>query len=228
MNENTYLNQLFGTKSYFQSGFTYLVTLLLIVTGLAYGIGAKSIKNDKKLLEEVGNKFSKTGYIFVLIFVVSQFIAVFKETNIGLIITAWLANLLEHLEFSGIPLIVVTLIIIGLSNLFLTSPTTKWMIFSPIVVPMFMQANISPQFAQIVMRIGNSMTNGFTPMLASFVIYIGYLNIYNLNKSKPYTIKKSLKLITPYFLIIFVVWILIVVGWYITGLPIGPGVFPTL
>ena len=102
------------------------------------------------------------------------------------------------------------------------------MIFSPIVVPMFMQANISPQFAQIVMRVGNSMTNGFTPILASFVIYIGYLNIYNLNKNKPYTIRKSLKIITPYFLIVFATWILIVVGWYITGLPIGPGVFPTL
>ena len=102
------------------------------------------------------------------------------------------------------------------------------MIFSPIVVPMFMQSNISPQFAQIVMRVGNSMTNGFTPVLASFVIYLGYLNIYNLNKNKPITIRKSLKMITPYFLIIFLAWILIVVGWYITGLPIGPGVYPTL
>ena len=228
MNEKTYLNQLFGNKSYFQSGFTYLITLLLVFAGLAYGIGAKSIKNDKDLIEEVGNKFSKTAYIFVLIFVASQFIAVFKESNIGIIIISWLSNLLEHLEFSGIPLIVVTLIIISLSNMIVTSPTTKWAIFSPIVVPMFMQSNISPQFAQIVMRIGNSMTNGFTPILASFVIYIGYLNIYNLNKKKPYTIRKSLKIITPYFLIIFITWILIVVGWYITGLPIGPGVFPTL
>ncbi len=228
MNEKTYLNQLFGDNSYFQSGFTYLVTLLLIIMGLAYGIGAKTIKNDKALIEDVGNKFSKTAYIFVLIFVVSQFIAVLKETNIGIIVTAWLGSLLEHLEFSGIPLIVVTLLIIAASNLLLTSPTTKWMILSPIVVPMFMQSNISPQFAQIVMRVGTSMTNGFTPVLASFVIFIGYLNIYNLNKNKPYTIRRSLKLITPYFLIIAASWILITVGWYITGLPIGPGVFPTL
>ena len=223
-----YLNQLFGDTSYFQSGFTYLVTLLLIITGIAYGLGAKSIKNDKELIEEVGKKFSKTSYIFVLIFVVSQFIAVFKQTNIGLIITAWLANLLENLEFSGIPLIIVTLILIAVANMFLTSPTTKWMIFAPVVVPMFMQSNISPQFAQIVMRIGNSMTNGYTVMLASFVIYIGYLNIYNLNKNRPITIRKSLKMIAPYFLIISAAWILIVVGWYITGLPIGPGVNPTL
>lgn len=228
MKENTYLNQLFGDTSYFQSGFTYLVTLLLIITGLAYGFGAKSMKNDKELIEEVGKKFSKTSYIFVLIFVVSQFIAVFKETNIGLIIAAWLATLLENLEFSGIPLIIVTLILIAIANIFLTSPTTKWMLFAPIVVPMFMQSNISPQFAQIVMRVGNSMTNGYTPILASFVIYIGYLNIYNLNKNRPITIRKSLKMIAPYFLIISAAWILIVVGWYITGLPIGPGVYPTL
>lgn len=228
MTEKTYLNQVFGETSYFQSGFTYLVTLLLVLAGLAYGIGARTIKNDKELIEEIGKKFSKIGYVFVLMFVVSQFIAVFKETNIGVIITAWLANLLEHLEFSGIPLIVVTLLIIAFSNIFLTSPPTKWMIFSPIVVPMFMQVNISPQFAQIVMRIGNSMTNGFTPILASFVIFLGYLNIYNLNKAKPITTRKSLKMITPYFLLISIAWILIVVGWYITGLPIGPGVFPTL
>ena len=102
------------------------------------------------------------------------------------------------------------------------------MIFAPVVVPMFMQSNISPEFAQVVMRAADSMTNGYTPILASFVIYIGYLNIYNLNKEKPYTIRKSLKMITPYFLLISATWILLIVGWYILGLPIGPGVYPTI
>ena len=123
---------------------------------------------------------------------------------------------------------IIKLLLIGISNLFLTSPASKWMIFSPVVVPMFMQSNISPQFAQIVMRAGDSMTKGFTPLLASFVIYIGYLNIYNLKKDKPYTIRKSFKMITPYFLIIAATWILLIIGWYLIGLPIGPGVGPTL
>ena len=91
-----------------------------------------------------------------------------------------------------------------------------------------MQSNISPQFAQIVMRAGDSITKGFTPLLASFVLYIGYLNLYNLHKEKPYTIKKSMQLITPYFLLIAATWILLIVGWYILGLPIGPGVSPTI
>ena len=228
MKETAYVNQLFGENSYFQDSFTYLVSIVLILSGIAYGIGSRSIKNDKEIIENASKKYANLGSLFILIFVVSQFIAVFRKSNIGMIITAWLANLLEHLSFTGIPLIIITLLLIAISNLFLTSPTSKWMIFSPVVVPMFMQSNISPQFAQIIMRVGDSMTKGYTPMLASFVLYIGYLNIYNLHKEKPYTIRNSLKLIRPYFLIISLTWILLIVGWYLIGLPIGPGVSPTL
>ncbi|MBR2828809.1 MAG: AbgT family transporter [Bacilli bacterium] len=228
MKEKFYVNQLFGDNSYFQDGFTFLVSLVFILSGIAYGIGSKSIKNDKEMIENCGKKFEKLGSLFILMFVVSEFIAVFRKSNIGMVVASWLANLLSHLSLSGLPLIIITLLFIAVSNFLLTSPTSKWMIFAPTVVPMFMQSNISPQFAQIVMRAGDSMTKGFTPLLASFVIYIGYLNIYNLQKDKPYTIKKSLKLISPYFLLISLTWILLIVGWYIIGLPIGGGVFPTL
>ena len=96
------------------------------------------------------------------------------------------------------------------------------------MVPILMHSNISPQFAQVMLRVGDSMTKGYTPLLASFAIYIGYLNVYNLNKKKPYTIKQALRIITPYFLIISISWILIVVLWYVIGLPIGPKVVPTI
>ena len=228
MNEKIYLYQLFGENSYFQDGFTFLVSLVFVLSGTAYGFASRTIKTHKQLIDNAGKKFSSIGSVLILMFVVSQFIAIFRKSNIGIVVTTWLSNLLSHLSLSGIPLIIVTLIFIAISNFLLTSPTSKWMIFSPVVVPMFMQSNISPQFAQIVMRVGDSMTKGFTPLLASFVIYIGYLNIYNLHKDKPYSIRKSLQMITPYFLLISATWILLVIGWYIIGLPIGPGVSPTL
>lgn len=228
MKETTYLNQVFGPNSYFQDGFTYMMSLLFLFMGIAYGIGAKSVKNDRDMLEKAGDYFSKIGNIIILIFVVSQFVAIFKKTNIATIITAWLANLIEYLDFSGIPLIIVVLILIAISNLFLTTPSAKWTIFAPVVVPMFMQSNISAQFAQVVMRAADSMTNGITPLLGCFVIYVGYLNIYNFNKNKPMTITRSIKLVTPYCAIICATWLLLVVGWYIIGLPIGPGVYPTI
>ncbi len=228
MTEDSYVNQLFGANSYFQDGFTYLVAILFIAAGIAYGLGSKSIKNDKELIEKSSKNFSKLGSIFILIFVVSQFIAIFRKSNIGLVITAWLANLLNYINITGIPLILLTLLLIAVSNIFLTSSANKWYIFAPVVVPMFMQSNISPQFAQIILRAGDSMTKGFTPLLASFVIFIGYLNVYNLHKERPYTIRNSLKLISPYFLLISLTWILVVIGWYLIGLPIGPGVYPTI
>lgn len=228
MTEKTYLNQLFGKNSYFQDGFTYIISLFMIIPGIAYGLGAKTIPNDKQLIERINNSFSKSSSLFILIFVASQFISIFKKTNIGTIITAWLANVLNVLNISGIPLILLVIILIGISNIFLTSSTTKWEIFSPVVVPMLAQSNISPAFAQIIMRAGDSITNGITPILASFVIFIGYLNLYNLNKNKPYTIKKAISLVMPYFLLISLAWILIIIGWYILKLPIGINVYPTL
>lgn len=59
MKENTYLGQVFGPNSYFQDGFTYMMSLLFLFMGLAYGIGAKTFKNDKELLEEAGKIFFK-------------------------------------------------------------------------------------------------------------------------------------------------------------------------
>ena len=228
MKEKAYVNQLYGDNAYFQDGFTYIVSLFFAIAGIAYGIGSKSIKNDKDIIERASKKFSNLGSIFILMLVMSQFIALFRKSNIGLVVTAWLANGLEQLQFSGIPLIVISLLAIAISNIFLTSSTSKWMILSPVVVPMLMQSNISPQFAQLMLRVGDSMTKGYTPLLASFAIYIGYLNVYNLNKKKPYTIKESLRMISPYFLIISLSWILIVVIWYVTGIPIGPKVIPTI
>lgn len=226
--EKAYVYQLFGENAYFQDGFTYLVALIFILSGIAYGFASKSMKSYKQIIENASKKFSITGPIFILIFVASQYIAIFRRTNIGLVVTSWLASLLKGMNLTGIPLILIALLLIAISNFFLTSPASKWMIFAPVVVPMFMQSNISPQFAQIVMRAADSMTKGFTPLLASYIIYIGYLNIYNLRKDKPITIRKSFKMITPYFLIIAATWILLIIGWYLIGLPIGPGVGPTL
>lgn len=226
--EKIYLNQVFGPNAYLQDSFTYIIALFLSIIGIAYGIGAHSIKNDKDLIEKINDTFKDIAPVILLIFVASQFISIWKKTNIGIIITTWLANMLNYLDFNGIPLIIIVIVFIALSNIFCTSMSTKWMIFSPVVIPIFMQGNISPQFAQIIMRVGESMTNGITPIMASFVIYLGYLNMYNQSKDKPITIKKSLKMIFPYFIIISAVWILLTVCWYILGLPIGPQVFPTL
>lgn len=228
MNEYTYLGQTFGPNSYFQDGFTFMVSLFFITTGLAYGIGAKTIKNDKELLVESSKYMLEVTALIPMVFFATQFIAVFRKTNIDTIITAWGANLINSLDFTGVPLIILLVIIFAFINLFNTTPTAKWTILAPIVVPKLMQANISPEFTQFILRATDSMTKGITPLLTYFVIFVGYLNIYNSNKKRPVTMGMALKLISPYCLVISLVWLAIIILWYLTGLPIGINVYPTL
>ena len=226
--QKAYAYQLFGPNSYLESGFTYMFSLFMIITGIAYAIGAKSIKSDKELVEKLSVKLSSLGILLIMIFFASQCIAIFKETNIGTMIVALLVNLLKALPLSGIVLIIVAMIIIAIANIFMPGTVAKWEIISPVLVPLMMQLNMSPQYSQFIFRAAESMTNGITPLLAYFVVYIGYLNIYNKEEKKVYGIRDGIRLMMPYCLILSLTWILIVVLWYVIGLPLGPSVFPTL
>lgn len=223
-----YVDQLFGVNSYFQDGFTYMISILFAVTGIAYGIGSKSIKSDKDLINKLGDKFKDIGIVIVMIFFATQFFAIFKESNIGTVITIWLTNMLKTLPLSGFVIIIFSIIIIGIANIFVPNSISKWAIISPTLVPTMMQLNISPQFTQFIFRAGESMTNGITPLLTYFVVYLGYLNIYNKDKEKPITMKKGLSIMMPYFIGLSITWLIIIIMWYIIGLPLGPEVFPTL
>ncbi len=228
MNETTYSKQIFGDNSYFQDGFTYMMSLLFIVTGLAYGIGSKKFKNDRDVFEGSHDNLRDLGGILILIFFASQFIFVFRKTNIGTIITGIVANVIDSITFGGIPLLILAILLIAFANLFLPMAGSKWQILAPVIVPPLMQFNISPQFLQFVLRAADSMTKGITPLSTFFVIFIAYMNIYNKDKDNPIGIFKAIKIIMPYCLIISATWLLLLIGWYIIGLPIGPGVGPTV
>lgn len=226
--QESYAYQLFGDNSYLEAGFTYMLSLFLIITGIAYAIGAKSIKNDQELMQKLSNRLSSLGILLVMIFFASQFVAIFRETNIGTIIIAWLTNIIKLIPLSGILLVLVAIVVIAVSNLFLPSTISKWMIIAPVLVPAMMQMNLSPQYSQFIFRAAESMTNGITPLLPYFVVYLGYLNIYNREEKKVYTITDGIKLMMPYMIALSIVWIAIILLWYLIGLPLGPGTYPVL
>ena len=200
----------------------------MIITGIAYAIGSKSIKSDKELVKKLTTRLSELGILLVMIFFASQFIAIFKETNIGTLIVILLTNILKALPLSGIVLVIIAMIVIAISNLFVPSTITKWSIISPVLVPAMIQMNMSPQFSQFVFRASESMTNGITPLLAYFVVYLGYLNIYNKEEKRVYGIRDGIKLMMPYLIALSVTWLAIVILWYLVGLPLGPGAYPVL
>ena len=83
-----------------------------------------------------------------------------------------------------------------------------------------MNGSLSPEFAQIVARFGESMLIGLTPLLAYFTIYISYIEKYNQNE-KPISLFRTLRYQIPYSLMTGAVLITLLVIWYIVGLPLG-------
>ena len=159
--------------------------------------------------------------ILVWIFFASQFCAIFKQTNIGVFILSYVTNIISGLELTGIVLILISFAVIALSSLLVPASSTKWAILSPVLVPMFMQSSLTPEFSQVVFRAADSSLRGITPLFTYFVILIGFLQIYNKDKNDTVTISRAVSLMTPYTLIFTFFWLAIVIIFYVLGIPIG-------
>ncbi len=218
--QTLYIDKLFSYDSFFSNGFVFIVTLFFIILGFFYGLGAKTIKNNKDLCDDLGHSLDGIGKILVLIFFASTFISIFRYTNIGEIVVGFLTKILGSLEFSGIPLIILLFVIVLLATILVPSSTSKWLIISGTAIPLCMNAGLTPEFTQTIFRFAESATMGLTPLFAYYVIYLAYLEKYN-QTEKPINLFKSIKYQLPYAVLTAISLLVLIIVWYITGLPIG-------
>ena len=220
--QTLYIDKLFGYNSFFNQGFVFVITLFFFLCGLFYGIGAKTIKNNQDICSYLGHSLDDIGKTLVLILFASAFISIFKASNIGNVVTALAANFISNSQMTGIPLIVISFILISLVTLLSPSPVTTWSVLSGVLVPVFMNAGMTAEFAQLVFRGAQSVTYGLTPLMAYFVIYLAFLDKYS-EEDKPISLFKSIGDILPYSGVAMLIWIVVLIISYVLGLPIGIG-----
>lgn len=155
----------------------------------------------------------------VLAFIIGQFIAYFNWSNLGLILAISGANLLKATGFTGIPLFIGFVLLCAFVNLFIGSGSAKWAILAPIFVPMLALLNYHPALTQMLYRIGDSTTNVISPLFPYFPIILGLMNEYDEDSG----VGTLLSLMIPYSMIMLAVWLVIGLGWYMTGMALGPG-----
>jgi len=221
-----YIEMLFGANSYFNQGFVFIVTFLFIILGFVYGVVTKTIKSHRDFCSFLSHSLDGVGKVIILILMASMLIFIFRETNIGVFIVASLGNLVYNSGFTGIPLILLVFFISAIGTLFIPGSVAKWSILSSAVVPAFMNAGMSASFAVLIFRAGESVTYALTPMMAYFVIYIAFMEIYS--KDDPDTLFGNIRYIRPYAFYTAVIWILLLIGFYIIGIPFGVGSAPAL
>ena len=121
---------------------------------------------------------------------------------------------------------VLLFIVSVICGLFYTGLKSKWEVMSGLVVPTLMNASISPEFAQFIYVAGSSLSMAFTPVMAYYVIYIAYMEKYD--KNDDVTLFGSFKYMKSYGAVMFALWIILILGFYITGVPMGINSTPGL
>ncbi len=206
-------------RSPFMSGIVALIFFSGTFFGIAYGLGARTIRNDSDVVKSMGKSMETLGTYLVLVFFAAQFVAYFNWTNLGLIVAVKGAEVLRASGLGTIPLIISFVFVSATINLFMGSASAKWAIMAPIFVPMFMLLGYTPEFTQAAYRIGDSTTNIISPMMSYFALIVAFVARYD----KKAGIGTIIATMLPYSITFLVVWILLLTGWILLGLPLGPG-----
>lgn len=194
------------------------VVLLFMLPGLAYGITTKTIQSSHDFVACLTKSMEGMAGFIIMAFFSSQFIAYFTKTNLGIVIAVKGAEFLKAIGLTGIPLIVLFILLTAFINLFIGSASAKWGIMAPIFLPMFMEVGLSPALTQAAYRIADSSTNIISPLMNYFAVIVVFMQSYDKDSGLGTLISTML----PYSLAFLVTWILLLVIWMIFQLPLGP------
>jgi len=228
MTQNDYVAQLLGGKAPFSDAFVFMFLIIMMICSGIYGHFSKNIKNTNEFSVGLSKEFDDLGYLFVLMFFVSLLISILNFTNLGEVVGAWLISFMSGLEFTGIPLIITMFLIIIIISFLIPDAVTKWQLASPILVPLCMKANMTPDFTQFIFKAADSVGKGLTPFFVYFIVMLAFLEKYNNKETNKITVFGTLKTLMPTILLFAVTWLLIIIGWFIIGIPIGPNTNPTM
>ena len=226
--KDDYVAQLLGDKAPFLDAFGFIFLIIMMICSGIYGAISKNIKNTNDFSVGLSKEFDNLGYIFVLMFFSSLMISILNWTGLGTVIASWLISFMSNLEFTGLPLIIIMFIVIIIMSFFIPDTITKWQLASPILIPLFMKANITPDYTQFVFKAADSVGKGITPFFVYFIIMLAFIEKYNNKETNKITVFGTLNLLKSTILIFMVVWLIIVIGWFVMALPLGPNVSPIL
>ena len=215
----TYIGKLFGGESPLNQGFMFLIIGMLMVCGFVYGTVSRNIKNSEDYSKALTKTFEGTGYVFVLLFFMSIFYEIIDWTNFSTVVSTNIIDFIGSTNISGVLLVILVFLSIVVISVFIPGTIAKWNLIAPIYVPLLMRANISPSFTQSIFLAADSVGKLFSPIYLYLIVTIGFM--YKYDKKSNMSIMGTMKKIIPIILILSLVWLVIIVGWHLIGLPIG-------
>ncbi|GBU08461.1 aminobenzoyl-glutamate transport protein [Bacteroidales bacterium] len=206
-------------KSPLMQGIVTIIFVFFGLTGIAYGLGAKTFTKSDEVIAGMSKSMETLGSYIVLVFFAAQFVAYFSWSNIGLIFALKGAAFLQSINLSTVPLVICFVLLAAVINLVMGSASAKWAIMAPVFIPMLMMLGYSPEFTQLAYRIGDSVSNIISPMMSYFALIVAFIAKYD----KKAGIGTVVSLMLPYSFVFLIGWLVLLFLWIWMGLPIGPG-----
>jgi aminobenzoyl-glutamate transport protein len=153
-----------------------------------------------------------------LLFVIANFIAFFNYTNLATVLAVNLADFLQTAPLGPVSYIFLFVFLVALIDIILTGALAKWAILAPVFVPLFMRLGGDPDLVIAAYRVGDSPMNVITPLNVYLAVMVGFAQRYQ----KDAGIGTIVALMLPYTAILLVLWTLMLVVWYVLGIPLGP------
>ncbi|WP_051278795.1 AbgT family transporter [Chitinilyticum aquatile] len=204
----------------FINGIVVVIMVVFLLPGIAYGLAAGSISNDRDVARAMGDSLSEMGYYLVMVFFAAQFIALFGQSKLGVLLAVNGAEAISASGLSGMPLLLTFVLFTAAVNLVIGSASAKWALLAPIFVPMLMLLGFTPEATQLAYRIGDSVSNIISPMMVYFPIVLVMAKRY----LPEYGLGSLITLMLPYSLAFTLAWSLLMTVWIGLDIPIGPGI----
>jgi aminobenzoyl-glutamate transport protein len=200
----------------------FIITMLFLVAGVCYGLGAGTITSSVDVINGITKTFSGLSGLIFLLLLISQFIAYFNFSNMPTVAAVKMADFLESADIGPLWLLIGFIIVILILDLIIPGALPKWAIFAPIFIPLFLRLDVAPQTVLAAYRLGDSPMNVITPLM----VYLPFIVVVAQRYRKDAGIGTIISLMLPYTVIVLVTWLIFFVAWYLIGIPMGPG-YPT-
>ena len=195
-----------------------VIAIMFAVVGWVYGRAAGTMTTAREIPEAMAKGLAGVTPVLVLFFAAAQFTAYFQWSGIGPVLAVYGADFIGSLGLSPVFTFAGIVVIVAVMNLLITSGSAQWTLLAPVMVPMLMLLNVSPEMTQALFRIGDSPTNVISPVSPYFALVLGYLRRYQ----KEAGVGTLISLVLPVSIAMLIGWFLLFVAWYLLGLPLGP------
>ena len=206
-------------NSPFMDSLIFIITVIFLVAGIGYGVGAGTIKNSVDVINAITETFAGLAGLIFMLLLISQFIAYFNFSNMPTVIAAKMADLLERADIGAIWLLILFILVIALLDIIIPGVVPKWAIFAPVFIPLFLRLDVAPQTVLAAYRVADSPMNVITPLM----VYLPFIVVVAQRYQRNAGLGTIISLMLPYTFVTLVFWTLFFAAWYLLGIPFGPG-----